>query len=388
MPHDSQFSTGLGAQTNSAPLANLPPSDPRLKPTPDWGSLGPGADSSGWVADPNASPKRTSTRKSGPGFGAAIVVMFTIGTTALLFVRAHSDQPFGAGLADVFSEPRLTSARDTRTLDRMKPQQQAEALLELAVANSDGAVEQINARLGHWHRKLQWNSHMSALVGAALSSKDRTVREAGVEVELVSYGLGKNQASLDYLLKYAESPDHSYKIWALWGLGLIGNRGVGTDQVLQVLTAHLNDPDEDSRRWAVEGLALTGADGAIAPLLKTMHDDPAQKVRGRASAGIGEAGLFTPEQRFSAIPQLLNYTDDSSLDALTQGYAFHALRDITHQNLPNNTAAWRGWYDATKKQRLGLGICASDFLCHPEPQTLAAKDLCIHFWIASPAANT
>jgi hypothetical protein len=343
MTVSSPFSTGSDAQTDSDLLA-----DPRLKPTPDWGSLGPGSDFSAL----GSSPKKTPTQKPGPAFAAAIALMLGIGTAAVFFVKAHNNNPSGAGLAEVFSEPKLTSAKDTRTLDRMKPQQQAEALLELAVANSDGAVEQINARVGHWHGQLRWTSHIRALVGAALNSKDRSVREAGVETEIVSYGLAKNQASLDYTLKYAEGSDHGYKIWALWALGLLGNRGVGTDQVVQVLTAHLNDPDEDSRRWAVEGLALTGADAAIAPLLKTMHDDSALTVRGRAAAGIAQAGLFTPEQRYSAIPQLLNYSDDRSLDAQTQGYVFHALRDITHQSLPNNTAAWRGWYEAKKKQGL------------------------------------
>jgi HEAT repeat protein len=343
MTVSSPFSTDPDAQTDTSAAT-----DPRLTPTPDWGSLGPGADFGGLGSNPSGSnPKKTPNQKPGAAIGAVIVVL-GIGVAAALFVKAHSDHQPGAGLVDIFSDPKLTSARDTRTLNRMKPQQQAEALLELAVANSDGAVEEINARVDQWHRKLQWTSHISALVGAALNSKDRTVREAGVEVEIVSYGLAKNQASLDYVLKYAESSDHGYKIWALWALGLLGNRGVGTDQVVQVLTAHLSDPDEDSRRWAVEGLALTGVDAAIAPLLKTMHDDSAPNVRGRAAAGIGEAGLFTPEQRFSAIPQLLNYSDDRSLDAQTQGYAFHALRDITHQNLPNNTAAWRGWYEAKK----------------------------------------
>jgi hypothetical protein len=339
----SPFSTGPDAQTD-----NNASTDPRLQPTPDWGSLGPGTDFSGL----GSNPKKTPTQKPGAGLAAAMAVMLGIGAAAVFFVKAHSNNPSGADLANLFSEPRLTSARDTRTLDRMKPQQQAEALLELAVANSDGAVEEINARVDHWHRQLRLTSHMSALATAALNSKDLKVREAGVDVEIVSYGLAKNRASLDYVLKYAESSDHGYKIWALWALGLLGNRGVGTDQVVQVLTAHLNDPDEDSRRWAVEGLALTGADAAIEPLLKTMHDDPAANVRGRAAAGIAEAGLFTPEQRFSTISQLLNYSDDHSLDAQTQGYAFHALRDITHQNLPNNTAAWRGWYETKKKQGL------------------------------------
>jgi len=42
---------------------------------------------------------------------------------------------------------------------------------------------------------------------------------------------------------------------------------------------------------------------------------------------------------------LLNYTDDTSLDAQTRGWAFQALGDITHQRLARDSAAWRRWYE-------------------------------------------
>jgi hypothetical protein len=331
--------------TNSRPVGE----DPRLQPTPDWGNLGPGTEVAGWEPSPERKP--VVVQKPGAAVGpllAALATMFA----GLLFVVAHRDRPAGEGLTDLFSTqpPKITSAHDTRQLDRMRPQNQAEALLGLAVANSDGAVEEIESRVDQWQGKVRWNSQIASLSAAALNSKDTTVRESGVEVELVAYGLAKNSASLNYLLKTAESSDHAQKIWALWALGLMGNRGVETDQVVQVLTNHLQDSDEESRRWAVEGLALTGADGAIEPLLKAMHDDPAAEVRGRAACGIAEAGLFSPVQRSSAIPQLLRYTDDPALDAQTQGWAFHALSDITHRHMPNDAAAWRKWYEATKSR--------------------------------------
>ena len=116
---------------------------------------------------------------------------------------------------------------------------------------------------------------------------------------------------------------------------------------MQVLLAHLKDPDEDSRRWTVEGLALSGAPQTIGPLLKAMHDDPSALVRERAACSLAESGMFTPEQRLSAVPQLLNYTDDPALDSQTHGWAFQALGDITHQRLPNDSNAWRSWYETT-----------------------------------------
>ena len=49
------------------------------------------------------------------------------------------------------------SAKDIRQLDRMKPQKQAEALLELAVGNNEGAVDQISSRVDRWQGKVQWS---------------------------------------------------------------------------------------------------------------------------------------------------------------------------------------------------------------------------------------
>lgn len=79
-----------------------------------------------------------------------------------------------------------------------------------------------------------------------------------------------------------------------------------------------------------------------------MHDDRSPLVRERAACSLASSGMFTPEQRLTAVPQLLNYTDDPALDSQTHGWAFLALADITHQRLPNNSAVWRNWYESTK----------------------------------------
>ena len=63
-----------------------------------------------------------------------------------------------------------------------------------------------------------------------------------------------------------------------------------------------------------------------------MHDDPSANVRERAACSLAESGMFTREQRFTAVPQLLTYTDDPSLDAQTHVWAFQALNDITRQH--------------------------------------------------------
>jgi hypothetical protein len=332
---------------SSTVLETAPVTDPRLQPTPDYGTLGPGTDvvlnQPGSGADSvrqSANPKRF-----GPIFAAAIGVLAAV--FAGNIGNAHAAW---SRFENLFSgrESVPASAKDIRQLDRMKPQKQAEALLELAVGNSPGAVDQISFRLDRWQGKVHWSPQIATLSTAALNSNDMRVRESGIEVELAAYGLAKNSASLDYLLRTATSSDHARKIWALWALGLMANRGVGRDRAVQFLTAHLKDPDEDSRRWAVEGLALTGAAEAVEPLLQTMHDDPSLNVRERAACSLAECGMFTHAQRLSALPRLLNYADDPSLDAQTHSWASQALTDITHQHFGNDSNAWRNWYNSTK----------------------------------------
>jgi len=329
-----QPSSGIGTPPDRASNA-----DPRLHPTPDYGTLGPGSD----IA-PGSPGAASVPRRRGNGARSAFAV--AMGVLLALFVAGLDNATWSRFTSQSPQrESTASSARDSSQLDRLKPQKQAETLLELAVSRSNGAVEQISSRVDRWQGKLQWDSQIATLTTAALNSNDMRVRESGIEVELAAYGLSKNSASLDYLLKTADSPDHVQKIWALWALGLMGNRGVEPNRVVAVLGAHLKDSDADSRRRSVEGLALAGTSEAIPILLQVMHDDAAPSVRERAACSLAESGMFTPEQRLSAVPQLLHYTDDPSLDAQTHAWAFQALGDITHQRLPNDSAAWRSWYE-------------------------------------------
>ena len=250
---------------------------------------------------------------------------------------------------------------DYRDLDRQKPQEQAEILLERAMARSDGATGQIESRVEGWRGKLEWNARLGELTTVALNSNDRDVRDSAIDVQLAAYGLPKNKATVDALVVQANSSDHTKKIWAFWGLGLLANRGIETDRIVQILSGHLKDSDresdkssadkafsdassEDARRWAVEGLAVVGTTPTIAPLLKALHDDPSPRVRERAACSLAESGMFTHDQRLIAVPQLIDYSDDPALDAQTHAWAFQALGDITQQRLPNDSAAWRNWY--------------------------------------------
>jgi hypothetical protein len=57
--------------------------------------------------------------------------------------------------------------------------------------------------------------------------------------------------------------------------------------------------------------------------------------------------MLSRGQRLIAVPQLINYSSDPALDAQTQALAFQALAAITKQHLPNDSAAWRNWYQTS-----------------------------------------
>lgn len=300
--------------------------------------------------------RREQSRRN---FHVAPYIAIAAGVLAAVLVgNLHRAGAASQHLADLFSArpaseenlPASRPASELPRLDRLKPQKQAETLLELAVGNSDGAVDQISSRVDRWHGKLSWNPQLANLTTAALNSNDMRVRESGLEVQLVAYGLTKTRSNLDVLIRDADSPDHSRKIWALWALGAMANRGVEPGRVVEVLSAHLKDSDEDSRRWGIEALALVGADSTVPLLLRTMHDDPSPRVRERAACSLAESGMLSREQRMAAVPQLLTYADDPTLDGQTHAWAFQALGDITGQRLPHDSAAWRNWYEKNSGQ--------------------------------------
>lgn len=287
--------------------------------------------------------------------GVGLAIMVSGGGAAALWGKA----------ASIFS-PQKSSHTGTSPdpdLDRQQPQKQAEILMERAVSHSDENADQIEtqieARVDTWRGHLQWDSQLGDLTTVALNSSDESVRSSAIEVQLAAYGLNKNEATVDGLVRQAEAHDHAKKIWALWALGLLGNRGVESDRVVRVLASHLKDSgkdsergqgrdqDEDSRRWAVEGLALVGTTQTIEPLLQAMHNDASPIVRERAACGLAESGMLSHQQRLIAVPRLIKYSDDPALDAQTQAWAFQALADITKQHLPNDSAAWRNWYESS-----------------------------------------
>jgi hypothetical protein len=97
------------------------------------------------------------------------------------------------------------------------------------------------------------------------------VRVAGVEVDIAARNLKKTSAMVDELEPASKSGEQGPRVQALWGLGLIGNRGVEQARIFDILMASLHDENENIRYWAVEGLAFLALDASIDPLLDMFH---------------------------------------------------------------------------------------------------------------------
>jgi len=329
----------------------------------NYGHLGPGSDViSNQSAGDNASSGGPVHRPANSSVSSSVAALVSGVLCAGLLIGIANARGVWPRFADLLSAPPeaapLLASQNLAGLDRLEPQKQAETLLELAVASPSenhpaaaspaAAMRQISSRAGRWRGKLAWNPEIAALSTAALNSSDLQVRQSGIEVQFAAYGLEKNSATLDSLLRRAGSSEHAQKIWALWALGLMANRGFETTRVVPVLIAHLEGPqrdhDEDSRRWAVEALALSGSSAALPGLLATLHNDPSPVVREAAACSLAQSGLFTDEQRLAAVPELIHFTEDPALDPQTRTWTFQALSEIAHVRLPNDSTAWRQWY--------------------------------------------
>ena len=317
--------------------------DPRPEPVQEYGTIRPNSRAK---LDQSIDPRAGSWRiLFAVAAGILLAVFFATGNARAALEHVTSFLSL-QGKPEPAS-PAVLSEHEIEGLDRKSPQQQAELLLERTVNHYEGANDQIATRLAGWWGKLKLTPRFNSLITTALNSNDLRVRAAAIDLDLVAMGAVKTPATVERLVQQAENGPRSQRVWALWELGLLGNRGVVPERVNEILVSQLQDSDPEVRHWAVEGLAYLGTNESIAPLLRVFHDDPSPMVRERAACSLAQSGMLTQDQRHSVIPHLLDYADDASLDAQTHGWVYQALRDITGKNLPNDSSAWRSWYSAT-----------------------------------------
>ena len=228
-------------------------------------------------------------------------------------------------------------------ISHLAPQQQAERLLELAVAQPDLSLGLIHKNLTSWRGHLADTDHLFHLVLAALNSNDPRVRVAAVEIDLAANNLIKAPESVQKLERLIQGGSEE-RYLALWRLGALGNRGVEPAVAFNTLRRCAHDRNQEVRFWAVEGLAMLGNGESIEMLLDVLAHDPAKQIRERAANGLSRSGLLTGEQRLTAVPQLLNLLDDDSLNETTQNLVGATLEAITGASFGKNAEAWREWW--------------------------------------------
>jgi hypothetical protein len=243
--------------------------------------------------------------------------------------------------------------------NRLPPQQQAERLLEQAMHDDESSLNLLREKVDGWRGQLKNTDQLFDLVLAALNSRDLRVRTAAVDVDLAANNLSKSPESVTRLIRQLRR-DPAGRGMSLWRLGSLGNRGVEPEKVLHSLLNYAHDPSEHTRYWTVEGLAMLGNDATIAPLLDLLTHDPSPRVRERAASSLGQSGLLTREERLAAVPHLLNFADDDSLNTTTRELVYGTLRVITGAALGNDANAWRAWWarhdPALERPRQRTGI--------------------------------
>jgi hypothetical protein len=242
---------------------------------------------------------------------------------------------------------------------RLPPQQQAERLLERAIDGDQASLDMLGENVDEWRGRIKNTDRLFDLVLAALNARDLRVRTAAIDVDLAANDLSKSPESVARLLRQLQG-DPEGRGMALWRLGSLGNRGVEPERVLHTLLDYAHDRNEHTRYWAVEGLAMLGNDAAVAPLLELLTHDPSASVRERAASSLGRSGMLTREERLAAVPHLLNFADDDSLNTTTRELVYGTLRVITGAPLGNDANAWREWWahhdPARERARQGTGM--------------------------------
>jgi HEAT repeat protein len=169
------------------------------------------------------------------------------------------------------------------------------------------------------------------------------VRALAIEIWLLRDNMPKTPEAADNLIRGAGSLD-GHQNFRLSTLGLLGNRGVEPDRVFNTLMSFVHDPAPDVRGAAINGLAFLGTENTIAPLLEVLRFDASLDLRERAACSLADSGMLSRELRQKAVPELIRFGQDQTLDPTTRKWVFQALREIAQQRLPDDAAAWSSWY--------------------------------------------
>lgn len=244
------------------------------------------------------------------------------------------------------SRNRVGRAAVSRTVDR-SAQGEAEQLLNRVAAGDSEAADQVLTQSLNWTGKTTRTPTADQHILTALNLPNLHAREAAAQAELALDGVPLSVAGLNMLERAVGNPNQ--RVWALWMLGALGNRGIDPVHTAKIIGAYLADTDVNVRASAVNGLAILATDETVPMLLDRFRNDPSPIVQERAACGLAESGMYTHEQRMTAAASLVGWLDDSTLSAGQRAWTAQALGDISGQHFGADSAAWRNWYESTRR---------------------------------------
>jgi hypothetical protein len=231
------------------------------------------------------------------------------------------------------------------TIDAMR-QAQAEELLGRVAAGDLAAADQVLDQSDSWTGKTQRTPKTDQSISVGMNLKDMHSRAAAIQAQLALDGISRDERGLHMLEQAVANPKQ--RRWALWMLGVLGNRGVDPVHTAKIIEASLDDPDVSVRASAVQGLAFLATDETIPMLLDRFRNDPSPLVEEPAACAMAESGMYTHQQRMAAAASMVGWLDDSLLTQQQRTWTVQALRDISGQSFGTDSAAWRHWYDSTR----------------------------------------
>jgi hypothetical protein len=264
-------------------------------------------------------------------------------TTRINHSRARVAKPAAAAPRFI----RTDSMRHTSLMELQAwpVQQRAEELMARAVGHDADALQQLVLATPRWTSAVHRSDNLERLENQARYSSDLRVRRAEADVELAADGWQKSPQAANLLMQRAKS-DASYRPAALYFIGILAGDGIETDRGQRFLIDYArNDPDATTRQWATEGLQFVGTDETLDELFNVFAHDPSFAVRDRAGCELSDCGIFQRTQRWKMVPRLIDLVSDPSLNSQMKNWSFMALREITGENLPADSSAWKHWYE-------------------------------------------
>ena len=300
-------------------------------------------------------PASVPVRKA-PGWVAAVFMLIWIG---FIFGRvfipgfSHSAKS-NAARGKSASRPAIQvlprkfspiTEADIGRISTLPIQDQAEELLERSIGHDSRALDILNSHYTEYKGEVKQSPRMQQLLNRAQYSTDLRVRYAYSDMMLAMEGWSEDSNAVSILLDRAKKDSNS-RAYDIWYLGMLGGRGVETEQVQSALYDYArDDSDANVRQAAVEGLRFLGTDEALDDLFQIFTTDASFSVRDRAGCNISDCGDFMRKQRMRMFPKLLTMVEAPETNAQMRNWSFLAMQEITDVRLPADAKAWRRWYD-------------------------------------------